>query len=389
MKKLFILLLATILLSAIAIMPFSSSASEQPTRKIVVFKPGVLSDSAQENLINKFGAVKIKNLDLIGAKVVMVSSRMVAALGREQAVERVDDDVIVQALAKPVKPAPVQPLQETPWGIARINAETAWGTTEGTGINVGIIDTGISNTHPDLSVVKGVNTINLRKSWNDDNGHGSHVAGIIAALNNDIGVVGVGPKINLFAIKVLNSAGSGYLSDIIEGLDWAINNNMQVVNMSLGTDANVLSFEQAVKNAAAAGIVQVAAAGNSGGSVIYPAAYPEVIAVSATDSANAIAYFSSRGPEVDLAAPGFNIYSTYKGTGYNTLSGTSMASPHVAGVAALVVSLPTLCDTDGDNKCSPAEVQTRLQATAEDLGATGLDELYGYGLVNAAAAVGL
>jgi len=139
----------------------------------------------------------------------------------------------------------------------------------------------------------------------------------------------------------------------------------------------------------AAGIVQVAAAGNSGGAVIYPAAYPEVIAVSATDSTDAIASWSSRGPEVDLAAPGVSIYSTYKGQTYKTLSGTSMASPHVAGATALVLTQTAKCDLNGDGRCSPAEVQQRLEASAEDLGTAGRDNLYGSGLVDAEKAISL
>jgi subtilisin len=157
--------------------------------------------------------------------------------------------------------------------------------------------------------------------------------------------------------------------------------------MSLGTASDVQSFHDAVERVHAAGIVQVAAAGNTGGAVLYPAAYPEVIAVSATDNKDTIASWSSRGPEIDLAAPGVNIYSTYKGQTYKTLSGTSMAAPHVAGTAALVLSMPTKCDFDLDGKCSPAEVQQRLEATAEDLGLIGRDNLYGAGLVNAEKAV--
>ena len=164
---------------------------------------------------------------------------------------------------------------------------------------------------------------------------------------------------------------------------------MQVVNMSLGTSSDILSFREAVQRVNAAGIVQVAAAGNSGGSVGYPAAYPEVIAVSATDSGDALASFSSRGPEVDLAAPGVGIYSAYKGTGYATLSGTSMAAPHVAGSVALVLSVPisVAYDADFDGVWDPAEVQQKLQDRAVDLGVSGFDNLYGWGLINAFNAV--
>ncbi|MFA4815566.1 MAG: S8 family peptidase, partial [Candidatus Gracilibacteria bacterium] len=248
----------------------------------------------------------------------------------------------------------------------------------------------ISNKHPDLlaNVKGGVNTINPFKSWNDDNGHGSHVAGIVAARNNTSGVVGVGPAADLYAVKVLNAAGSGYLSDVIEGIQWAMANGMQVINMSLGTGSNIQSFHDAVIAAKNAGVVVVAAAGNSGGSVIYPAAYSEAIAVSATDRNNVIASWSSRGPEIDLAAPGVSIYSTYKGTGYATLSGTSMAAPHVAGSAALVLNTPVGgYDVNLNGKWDPDEVQKKLQDRAVDLGNTGFDNLSGWGLVNAYSAV--
>ncbi len=152
--------------------------------------------------------------------------------------------------------------------------------------------------------------------------------------------------------------------------------------MSLGTSADIQSFHDAVIRVYNAGIVEVAAAGNSGGAVIYPAAYPEVIAVSATDQNNQIASWSSRGPEIDFAAPGVSIYSTYKGSSYATLSGTSMATPHVTGVAALVLDT-NVCDFDNSGICTPDEVKTRMANTAVDLGTPGKDDLYGYGLINA------
>ncbi len=174
------------------------------------------------------------------------------------------------------------------------------------------------------------------------------------------------------------------LSDIIEGIQWAVNNGMQVANMSFGGSSDVQSMHDALISAYNAGMVLVAAAGNSGGAVGFPAAYPEVIAVSATDINNVIASFSSFGPEVDLAAPGVSIYSTYKGSAYATLSGTSMAAPHVTGSAALVLNnlVDPLYDADLDGAWDPAEVQQKLQDTATDLGTAGYDSYYGWGLVN-------
>lgn len=242
---------------------------------------------------------------------------------------------------------------------------------KGVGVKVGVIDTGIDLKHPDLQVVGDVNIINERKTGKDDNGHGSHVAGTIAATDNEIGVIGVAHQANLYAVKVLDRNGSGWLSDVIAGLQWSIDNGMEVVNMSLGTASNIQSFEDAVQAVNAAGIIQVGAAGNDyGGPVIYPAAYPEVIAVSATDDTDNIAVFSSVGPEVELAAPGVDIHSTWKGGGYNTISGTSMAAPHVTGTVALAIA------------AGVTDVRGTLQATADDLGAGGKDNEYGYGLVD-------
>jgi subtilisin family serine protease len=392
MKKLIlsVIVFVTVFSFAMVMTQVSVKANSGGERKIVVFQTG-LNDAVKDEIIAYAGGAKLKNLDLISAKAVWVPDRAAAAkLASYPGVVRLDDDVVVEALvrkegAKANGPVS-QPTEVLPWGIDRINAELVWPSGNAANpIKVGIIDTGISNKHPDLlaNIKGGVNTINPLKGWNDDNGHGSHVAGIVAALDNDIGVVGVGPQIDLYAIKVLGANGSGYLSDVIEGIQWAIANNMQVINMSLGIASDVQSFHDTVIAAKNAGIVVVAAAGNSGGAVNFPAAYPEVIAVSATDKNNVLASWSSRGPEVDLSAPGVDIYSTYKGTGYATFSGTSMAAPHVAGSAALVLNTPVgAYDLNTNGKWDPDEVQKKLQDTAVDLGNPGFDNLYGWGLVN-------
>jgi subtilisin family serine protease len=374
----------------------SQAAAEPMERKIVVFKTGILNEPARETLVQKFGGVKVKDLTLINGKAVLLPPKAAAELARQSGVLRIDDDVEVFALdridrIKLERTSKPQPVEVLPWGIDRIDAELVWpsGNTADP-IKVAVIDTGIDVKHPDLidNLKGGVSTVGYTTSYNDDNGHGAHVAGIIGAIDNEIGVIGAGPKIDLYAVKVLDRRGSGYLSDVIEGLDWAITQGMAVVNMSLGTSADILSFQEAVQRVNAAGIVQVAAAGNSGGSVIYPAAYPEVIAVSATDNTNTIASWSSHGPEIDLAAPGVNIYSTYKGSSYKTLSGTSMASPHVAGSAALALNTAIgSYDANSNGIWDPAEVRQKLQDRAIDLGAPGFDNLYGWGLVNTYNAV--
>ncbi len=379
-------------ISAIQIPEAPSVPERQLQRKIIVFEKDT-SGAERNAVLGALAEKRIKRLHrAIDADVLEnLSASDIAALKQNPKVVRVDDDVTVFALRKPGGD-PVSPAAQTlPWGINRIDAELVWPTgNTANPIKVGVIDTGISLTHPDLAanIQGGYNAIRPSRSANDDNGHGSHVAGIIAAINNSSGVVGAAPQADLYAIKVLSASGSGYLSDVIEGIDWAIANGMQVTNMSLGTSANIESMHEAVIRARDAGIVQVAAAGNDATKpVIYPAAYPEVIAVSATNSNNVIASWSSRGPEVDLAAPGVSIYSTYKGTGYATLSGTSMASPHVAGAAALLLNTPVGSnDANGSGGWDPNEIQTRLQATSVELGAIGFDPLYGWGLVNAWAA---
>ena len=365
----------------------ASAKDNNGGRKIVVYRHNV-NDVSKDESEASVGGIKFKKLDLINARVVWLSDKAaVEKLKANPDVLRIDDDVEVFALARKNDQTGSVQAQVTPWGIDKIDAEMVWPTGNNADtIKVGIIDTGISKDHPDLkaNIKGGVNTIRPQKSWNDDNGHGSHVAGIVAALNNSSGVVGAAPLADLYAIKVLNANGSGYLSDVIEGIQWAVAKNMRVVNMSLGTGSDILSMRDAVIAARNAGVVVVAAAGNSGGSVLYPAAYPEVIAVSATDQDNQSAWFSSYGPEVDLAAPGVSIYSTYKSSNYATLSGTSMAAPHVAGAAALLLNMQVgAYDANNNGNWDPAEVQTKLQATAGDLGSDGFDNLFGHGLVNA------
>ena len=285
-------------------------------------------------------------------------------------------------------------LQDTlDWGVDKINAEVVWGGSEnavdvasgryaGDGVKVAVIDTGIDYTHPDLdnNYYGGYDFVNDDSDPKDDNGHGTHVAGIIAAEDNGVGVIGVAPHAQLYAVKVLNSQGSGTYSDIVAGIDWAIDNNMDIISMSLGGSSGDTALQDALQRAYDAGIVIVAASGNDyANSISYPAKYDTVIAVGATDSSDNRAAFSNYGPELEVVAPGVDIYSTYLGGGYETLSGTSMATPMVSGVVALMLSKnPNL---------TPAEVRQILHDTALDLGASGWDQYYGYGRVQADAAV--
>lgn len=385
-----------IIFSLFAIYPFLGTFPQiapETSRVIVTYQENV-SDSARNAALGSLSDKKIKRLSFaLPADVLSgVTDSEISKLKSDPRVVRVEKDAIATILDFPITKTALKKNQVNaqsqilPWGIDKIDAELVWPLgNQANPIKVGVIDTGISNTHPELTpnIKGGVNTIRPRRSWNDDNGHGSHVAGIIAAVNNTSGVVGVAPSADLYAIKVLNSSGSGYVSDIIEGLDWSIANKMQLVNMSLGTTADIQSFHDAVTRAYNAGIIEVAAAGNDGSAVIYPAAYPEVVAVTATDQTDTIASWSSRGPEVDFAAPGVNIYSTYKDTGYATLSGTSMAAPHVTGALALILNSPVgAFDANGNGKWDFSEAEEKLKAGAVDLGTAGFDNLYGWGLIN-------
>lgn len=240
---------------------------------------------------------------------------------------------------------------EVQWGVKSVNAPAAWARSTGRGVKVGVVDTGIDPTHIEFAgrVKGGHNAVDKDQPWADDHSHGTHVAGIIAAALDNQGVVGVAPSADLYAIKVLTKEGSGSLFGIIGGIMWTVQNGMDVVNMSLGAAQGNQLFEMAVNQLASADIPLVAAAGNDGKAVNFPAAYESAIAVAAMCpeggdenaklcSGKAIATFSSRGPELDFIAPGVKNLSTVLGGQYKAYSGTSMASPHVAGLAALAVA---------------------------------------------------
>jgi len=372
---------------------FTDAVPSQHPRKIVVFKEWFDKEADQDELLKNSGAVKIKHLRLINGTAAYLPSQAEKDLKGRNEISRIDEDLVINALDEVhvAKPKPPQPSQEFPWGILRIFAESAWEETTGSTIKVAILDTGIDLDHPDLQDnIKGnVNLIKPHKSGDDDKGHGTHVAGIVAALNNEIGVVGVGPDISLYAVKVLNKKGLGYLSDLIDGLNWCINNEMQVINMSFGSLTDNQSFHDSILEAYEAGITMVACAGNNGdngGAIEYPAKYPETIAVSAIDVYENFASFSSFGAEIDLTAPGVDIKSAYKQGEYEILSGTSMAAPHVTGVAALILTTrPKGYDIDKDGTWDPDEIKIKLKENAEDLG-LHLDQ-QGAGLVRADLAV--
>ncbi|MHB0997078.1 MAG: S8 family peptidase [Elusimicrobiales bacterium] len=273
------------------------------------------------------------------------------------------------------KADPDPALKEIPWGVKRVNASAAWDYTMGEGVKVAVIDTGIDYTHPDLAPVYkgGYNAVTGGTDPKDDQGHGTHVSGTVAAARDLKGVVGVAPKVDLYVAKVLDKNGSGQYSWIVDGIEWAIKNGMQVINMSLGGRTGTDALAQVMKKAKEAGVTVVCAAGNDSGPVNYPAKYPEAVAVSASDSGDKLAYFSSKGPEIHVIAPGVSVYSTKMGGGFTSMSGTSMASPHVAGLAALAV---------GAGADTPDKVRAALKNAAALLPAVKPGD-QGNGLVDA------
>lgn len=317
--------------------------------------------------------------------------------GDLSAVAFIEPDGIAQSFK-----APNDPDYSKLWAMPKIKAEDAWEITTGSNtVTVGIVDTGVQINHPDLQGnAQKSEAVSPACTVNGDRGsHGSHVAGTIGAVgNNSTGVVGINWTVKINGYGVLCSLcpdgrrGCGSFSDIITGVNRAVADNVDVINMSLGGDQPSDAMHQAVRNARNRGILVVVAAGNSSDNTrsFYPASYPEVMTVSATGPQDEFAVYSNFGNAVDIAAPGGSdasracpdnkcIYSTVPPNGYDSYQGTSMASPHVAGAVALLLSVnPNL---------TPDQLQNALQCTSDDLGPTGWDEKFGHGRLNLKAAM--
>lgn len=281
--------------------------------------------------------------------------------------------------------------QEEGWappGVSLIAANKMWPCTRGEGAIVAIVDTGIDYEHPDLknNVLGGISFVPGEPDYRDLNGHGTHVAGIIAANG---ALLGVAPEAKMLAVKVLSKDGFGSYADIVQGLNWVRKwrgpggEKVNVVNMSLGGPFPNPSMHQEIIQVVAAGVTVVCAAGNAGDAdpntreISYPAYYQECLAVGAVDLKTGIADFSNSNDRIDVVAPGVDTYSTYPGGKYVKLSGTSMASPHIAGAAALIYSRT---QQRFEQYISPTELNSLLHYQAIDLGQAGFDTLYGYGL---------
>lgn len=337
--------------------------------------------AAEKGLIQAFGVEEediLHEYELLSVKHINLTGQQAQGLERHPHVDMVEENAEVQALG-----------QTVPWGVPHVQGTAAQeqGHT-GDNVKVAILDTGVDNTHEDLADnVKGGHSV-FDDSANSDpyydaNGHGTHVAGTVGAVNNDLGVIGVAYDADLYAVKVLNNDGSGTLAGIAEGIEWSIENDMDIINMSLGGSQGSSILEEFSDLAFDEGLLVVAAAGNSGNrggnndTVGYPAKYDSVIAVAAVDENNSRATFSSTGPAVEIAAPGVNVLSAVPGNDYAAFNGTSMASPHVAGVAAQV--------WQAKPELSNAELRELLNETAKGLGPA---HQYGHGLVQSLDAIG-
>jgi subtilisin len=326
-----------------------------PNQYIVVLKPGTVSaqseSMAAEAKIAGANIIHTYENTIKGYTIRVPNQSALAAIQSDPRVDFVEQDQKMTIFQ-----------QALPAGVDRVDGDRS-SAISGNGIgavdaDIAIIDSGIDLTHPDLNVYRDVSFVYGANSGNDDNGHGTHVAGIAAAKDNLQGVVGIAPGARLWAVKVMDSTGSGLTSTIIAGIDYVTQhaNEIDVANLSFGCKCHSNALDLAIHNSVAAGITYVVSAGNSASdaSAFSPSNHPDVISVSAIADSDGkcgglgpstkygnddtFASFSNYGSTVDMAAPGVNIYSTYKGGTYATLSGTSMASPHVTGAAALYKS---------------------------------------------------
>lgn len=276
--------------------------------------------------------------------------------------------------------------QSYDWGLKYANIPETWKVTQGEGITIAVIDTGMPD-HLDIgdNAIEGKNLVK-GEPLKDENGHQTHCVGIISAKNNEKGFVGVAPKSKCICIKALGKNGSGRLLDIVMALDYVQKIKPDIVSMSLGSASGNILIQKEIQKLYAMNIPVVCAAGNSGkAGVNYPAAFPETIAVGAFDKNGNIASFSSRGPEVDWAAPGAKILSTFLNNGYASLSGTSMACPFMVGVIALMLAKHRKQEKEtGKNDCKTIEdIRHHLLKYTNDKGTVGKDNDWGYGIVDA------
>lgn len=344
----------------VLIYPQNTAALEEQSY-IVLFE-----DVINEQLIEESGATITDKLTNSPIVMIHADREALQKLQEVPAIRSIEVDSEMELAAQRVN-----------WGIGPSKVQTAWKTGyTGKGVKIAVIDSGIG-PHDDLKVVKSVSFLKEDETNVDRNGHGTHIAGIIGALDNNIGVKGIAPDAELYALKVFNQEGVGSTSDVIRAIDWSIEHQMDIINLSLTSKAGSEAYEQIVNRAYEKGSLLVAAAGNetltdpSIDNVEYPARYANAIAVASINQSNKKGYFSSIGPTVEISAPGEKIYSTYLGNGYAIQSGTSLATAFISGQLALMKeAYPYL---------SNRQLRKKMIDNVIDLGPKGRDSVFGYG----------
>ena len=355
----------------------------------------VTASNAQIVIFDELSPIPAHFMDMPGVEIlphlkmaiISYDEKIYEMLLSEPTVINVVPDLTINATSQSVISSEKNDEEKASWGVDRVRAPVLWKMGyRGAGVRVAVLDTGVLPNFPDLGirVVKAKNfTSSESDNWIDETGHGTSVASMIAAEENGEFIRGVAPEVALFVAKVLDKNSWGADSFFVRAIDWAIENDVRIANMSLGQYQGHEVLDRAVTRAMNQGMLIVAAAGNDGnpdcrGSNVWsPAKHPSVMAVSALDTDDTIADFSSHGPEVDIAAPGENVgdISTVKPLIYGISGGTSYAAPHVSGVAALLLS--------ADASLTSYQLFNILIFSAEDLGDTGKDNFYGNGVVNA------
>lgn len=270
------------------------------------------------------------------------------------------------------------------YGVKMVGAPLEWSETMGEGIKVGIIDTGVDSDHPELvnRIKDGANFYEgSTDNFEDENGHGTHICGIVAAEKNGIGVVGVAPKADLYVAKAFGKSGKTTFPAIEKSIKWLIEKNVDVINMSFSSANASPQYKSLIAGLHRRGISIICAAGNEGelgeNTIGYPANFAETVAVSAVDINKNIADFSSRGRAAEISAAGIDIYSTYLDGGYATLSGTSMATPIITGAVAILMGKGML---RYGRRLTPDEIRLLLNIYTESINNVGRDKRYGYGI---------
>lgn len=320
-----------------------------------------------ENIVKENNLQLIRDYHYFPVILVSLTAKQVKSLNQQKSIIAIEKDGNLED----------SDIQQK-WGakLSHINlSENATTPFTGKGVNIAILDSGIDISHPDLNIKGGISFIGSKNDFHDSTGHGTHVAGVIGATKEGK-IQGIAPDADLYAVKLLNDQNSGKNSDLLSAIDWCLKNKMNIIHMSISSKHHSKAVEVSLQSAYKNGVLMIASAGNQGfyltESITYPGAYSSVIAVGSVDEKNERSLFSSTGKDLEIMAPGESIYSTEPSNKYGYRDGTSMAAPHVTGIAALLMEkYPSLTNE---------EIRTLINDTAIKLGEPFL---YGYGLINA------